>query len=50
MEQPEVKRCPKCDAELKVMLLLGKVPDGYVCEACRIWYSDDLKPVAHVIG
>jgi hypothetical protein len=32
------------------MLLLGVEPDGYVCTACRLYYTDDLKPIARVIG
>ena len=42
-------KCPQCGSILKVLLFLGVQPDGYVCETCKLWYSDDLKPLAAVI-
>jgi ribosomal protein S27AE len=46
----EEKKCPQCGEVLKVLLFLAITPDGYVCEHCHIYYSEDLKPLAHVIG
>jgi hypothetical protein len=51
MRPPDIPpACPRCGAALKTMLLLGVEPDGYVCTACRLYYTDDLKPIARVIG
>jgi transcription initiation factor IIE alpha subunit len=46
----EEKNCPQCGEALKVLLYLGITPDGYVCERCHIYYSDDLKPLAYVVA
>ena len=43
------KRCPRCDAELQTLLLLGVIPDGYVCVHCELYFSDDLKPLARIL-
>jgi hypothetical protein len=49
VDAPEMKRCPQCEEELKVMLLLGVAPDGYVCEKCEIYYNDNIEPLARVL-
>jgi len=46
----EEKQCPKCSEVLRVLLFLGVQPDGLVCQQCHIWYTDDLQPLAYVIG
>jgi hypothetical protein len=43
------KRCPRCNAELQTLLLLGVVPDGYVCTHCELYYNDDLQPLARIL-
>ena len=43
------KTCPQCGQILQVLLFLGITPDGYVCEACHMYFSEDLKPLAHII-
>jgi hypothetical protein len=43
------KRCPFCDASLQTLLLLGVVPDGYVCTHCQLYFDDDLKPLARIL-
>lgn len=50
MAEQIAKVCPQCGCALKVLLFLGVTPDGYVCEACRLYVSDDLQPLAHVIA
>lgn len=50
LSNSEPLRCPQCDTVLQVLLFLGFQPDGYVCKVCKLHYSDDLKPLAHVIG
>ena len=44
------KTCPQCGQVLQVLLFLGITPDGYVCSTCHVYLSDDLHPLAHVIG
>ena len=44
------KICPNCNGELDVLLFLGISPDGYVCPKCQVYFNDDLKPLAMVIG
>lgn len=46
----EGKQCPLCGAVLKVLFFLGLTPDGYVCEQCHIYYTEDLQPLALVVG
>lgn len=46
----EEQQCPQCGSVLKALLFLGITPDGYVCDRCHIYYSEDLKPLAHVVG
>jgi hypothetical protein len=46
----EEKKCPQCSEALKVLLFLGITPDGYVCDRCHLYYSEDVKPRAYVIG
>lgn len=41
--------CPQCGNELNVLLFMGKQPDGYVCDRCGVWLSENLKRLAHVI-
>jgi len=44
------KKCPECGRELKVLLFLGVEPDGFVCEACKVWFEpENLRPLARVI-
>lgn len=45
-----VKACPQCGHTLKVLLFLSITPDGYVCETCQLYLSEDLQPLAHVIA
>lgn len=50
----EKKYCPDpfkngCHEELKVLLFMGIEPDGYVCQKCKIYFSEDLEPIAYVI-
>jgi hypothetical protein len=45
----EEQHCPQCGSLLKVLWFLGVQPDGYVCEPCQIWLTDDLQPLAQVI-
>ena len=54
--QPKIEKkyCPDpfkkgCREELKVLLFMGIVPDGYICPKCKMYYNWDLKPLAHVI-
>ena len=44
------KTCPQCGKVLKTLLFMGLQPDGYVCDTCQVHYSDELKPLAHIIG
>jgi hypothetical protein len=44
------KVCPRCGAVLETLLFLGVQPDGYVCATCQLYYTDNLKPIARVIG
>jgi len=44
------KTCPQCGEVLKTLLFMGLQPDGYVCDQCQVHYSDELKPLAHIIG
>jgi hypothetical protein len=51
MTPPETPpACPRCGAALQTLLFLGVRPDGYVCATCELYYTEDLKPVARVIG
>jgi DNA-directed RNA polymerase subunit RPC12/RpoP len=45
-----VKACPQCGHALKVLLFLGITPDGYGCETCQLYLSEDLQPLAHIIA
>jgi hypothetical protein len=45
-----VKYCPDCDIPLDTLLFLGIEPDGYVCSNCHVFFTDELKPLAIVIG
>lgn len=40
------KTCPRCG---NVLLFLGVQPDGYVCTNCKLYYNDDLKPLAQLL-
>ena len=42
-------KCPECGNELKVLLFLGVEPDGFVCEICKVWIDDELKPLAKIL-
>ena len=46
---PAKIQCPECDHELKVLLFLGVEPDGFVCEICKVWFDDELKPLAKIL-
>jgi hypothetical protein len=45
----ETKQCPTCSDTLRVLLFLDVQPDGYVCERCKVWFDDELKPLAQVM-
>jgi hypothetical protein len=54
--QPKIKKkyCPdpfnnRCHEELEVLLFMGIKPDGYVCPRCRIYFSEDFRPLAYVV-
>ena len=42
------KTCPTCKAPLRLPGFMHIRPEGYVCEECRIYYSDDLKAIARI--
>lgn len=44
------KTCPQCGQALKTLLFLSITPDGYVCETCQLYLSQDLQPLAHLIA
>ena len=48
-EQIKVPDCPKCGRHLDVLLFMGVEPDGLVCTACKLWFDDDLNPIATVL-
>ena len=43
------KTCPQCGEPLNELLLLGVQPDGYVCTTCKLYYSEDLQPLARMV-
>lgn len=44
----ETKPCPHCGAPMRPMLFMGVQPDGYVCDVCSVWCTDDGQPLAIV--
>ena len=42
--------CPDCKAPLQDLLFLGVQHEGYVCPVCKVWFSDEMKKLATVIG
>lgn len=49
-KQPLPIDCPKCGTQLEEMLFMGSEHDGWVCPECSIYYNDEFKPLARVIG
>jgi len=44
-----MSHCPKCNAEVQVLLFMGVQPDGFVCEKCRTYFAPDGTALAKVI-
>ena len=43
------KACPTCQHPLTLPTFMHIRPEGYVCEACRIYYSGDLQAIARIL-
>lgn len=45
------KACPTCQSPLTLPAFMHIRPEGYVCEACRLYYIEEpsgLKPIARI--
>ena len=48
-EAQEPRTCPGCNALLIRPDFTKLRVEGYVCEGCRTYYSDDLEPIAYLL-
>jgi hypothetical protein len=43
------KTCLQCSKVLKVLMFMGCGTDGYVCGRCKIYFNEELKPLARML-
>lgn len=47
---PATVVCKQCGQPVKVLLFMGLQPDGFVCDHCHLYYSEDMKIIGTIIG
>lgn len=43
------RTCPDCHSALQPPAFMNIRPEGYVCEACMMYYDADLMPIAKIL-